>query len=508
MKNILYIVLSLVILTTGQRVVAAAPEFVCTEGMAIPIDECNALVAFYDSGGGDNWTFKTGWKETTDFSTWYGVTVTENVTGIKLNHNNVNGLTPEVEHLTQLTNLELQDNYIWAGIPTAIGNLNNLEVLRLDNSELHGVIPTELGNLTKLKILRLNDNILTGDIPGSLKNLTSLADPGKASDGGDGLDLDRNRFNIPPDYPNPLNEFHTFLHAKDPDWHLLQWGDFVNCAAVFDIPVIECEALVALYNSTNGPEWNNHSYWLETNAIGGWYGVEVNSGHVTELFMPFNNMNGDLPPELGNLTQLAGVTLYDNNLTGNIPPGWGNATDMYSIYLYSNELSGPIPPELGNLTKLHDLFLGGNHLTGNIPAELGKLTQLVRLTIGGNQLSGNIPPALGSLTALEMLSLGGNQLSGSIPAELGSLINLKSLDFNGNYLSGDIPGTLINLVNLYDAGGEWGRDGLYLDNNYLNVPPDYPNLANPLHAFLYSKDPDWQLSQKVLQYFFLPVVRK
>jgi hypothetical protein len=35
-----------------------------------------------------------------------------------------------------------------------------------------------------------------------------------------------------------------------------------SCASVTEIPEAECEALVALYISTNGPGWSNNSGWL------------------------------------------------------------------------------------------------------------------------------------------------------------------------------------------------------------------------------------------------------
>ena len=60
----------------------------------------------------------------------------------------------------------------------------------------------------------------------------------------------------------------------------------------------------------------------------------------------------------------------------------------------SNQLSGEIPAELGNLTALKFLSLGSNQLSGEIPAELGKLTTLESLTLDDNQLSGCIPASI------------------------------------------------------------------------------------------------------------------
>ncbi len=48
-----------------------------------------------------------------------------------------------------------------------------------------------------------------------------------------------------------------------------------SCTSVTEIPQIECEALVALYNSTNGPGWTDHSNWLVTSTPSNWYGMTV-----------------------------------------------------------------------------------------------------------------------------------------------------------------------------------------------------------------------------------------
>jgi hypothetical protein len=56
-----------------------------------------------------------------------------------------------------------------------------------------------------------------------------------------------------------------------------------SCADVNEIPLIECEALVELYKSTNGLSWTQNTYWLVTNTPSDWLGVTISSGHVTNL---------------------------------------------------------------------------------------------------------------------------------------------------------------------------------------------------------------------------------
>ena len=60
-------------------------------------------------------------------------------------------------------------------------------------------------------------------------------------------------------------------------------------------------------------------------------------------------------------------------------------------------MSGEIPAELGSLTNLEGLYLSGNQLSGEIPAELGNLAYLERLYLRENRLRGEIPAELGNL---------------------------------------------------------------------------------------------------------------
>jgi Leucine-rich repeat (LRR) protein len=108
-----------------------------------------------------------------------------------------------------------------------------------------------------------------------------------------------------------------------------------DCATVTEIPSTECEALVALYNSTGGDNWTRNSGWLDTNTPCEWYGVTCNGGHVSGIDLGWDGSS--------------------NNLTGTIPTELGNLSNLTRLYLSSNELTGTIPTELGNLSNLTTL---------------------------------------------------------------------------------------------------------------------------------------------------------
>ena len=64
------------------------------------------------------------------------------------------------------------------------------------------------------------------------------------------------------------------------------------------------------------------------------------------------------------------------------------------LHLVNNLLTGSIPPEIGNLTNLAWLDFGNNRLTGSIPPEIGNLKNLTHLNVRYNQLNGKIPESI------------------------------------------------------------------------------------------------------------------
>ena len=186
----------------------------------------------------------------------------------------------------------------------------------------------------------------------------------------------------------------------------------------------DCDTLLTARDTLAG---SGSLDWSAGTPIGQWDGVTVSGSplRVTKLVLVSWRLSGEIPAELGDLTNLLELDLSFNELSGAIPgelgsltPLWFLSSGLQSLDLSSNQLSGEIPPEFGLLTSLQTLDLSSNELSGEIPTELGSLTLLEALYLSGNQLSGEIPGELGSLTLLEALYLSGNQLSGCIPEGL------------------------------------------------------------------------------------------
>lgn len=217
-----------------------------------------------------------------------------------------------------------------------------------------------------------------------------------------------------------------------------------NCAAATGVSQVECAALVALYNSTNGPGWTDQGGWLQGTEPCTWLGVTCENGHVVALQLTRNGLAGPIPSEIGDLVYLAYLTLDHGALTGPVPASIGNLTRLIQLELDNNQLTS-LPPQIGNLTQLETLDVDTNLLTV-IPPQLGNLKKLTFLDMDTNRIAVGIPPEVGTMTALANLDLKDNPLTGSIPFTLGNLTNLRVLDLGNTHLSGGLPQALTQLT--------------------------------------------------------------
>ena len=227
---------------------------------------------------------------------------------------------------------------------------------------MSGEIPSELGSLSSLKRLHLDYNQLSGELPAELLDLPSLR-------------------------------------------IMTLWGN--RLSAEVSSHASERTVLSSFYSATGGADWSDVEKWGSTEPVFTWYGIGIDgNGHVTALYLADNQLSGEIPSELGSLSNLSLLSLWDNELSGEIPSELGSLSNLETLHLDENQLTGEIPSELGNLSNLNSLYLSENQLSGEIPSELGNLSELSQLYLAGNQLSGCVPSELRDVQYNDLDDLG------------------------------------------------------------------------------------------------------
>ncbi|KAL3635743.1 hypothetical protein CASFOL_020290 [Castilleja foliolosa] len=328
-----------------------------------------------------------------------------NLTYLDLSNNHIEGPIPELS--STMTYLDLSDNMLINGsIPDSLcqmkrirfldlsknrlsgslqdcwENFEYLHTARLSSNQFSGDIPNSIGGAYNLVFLQLNNNSFTGQLPTTLKNCTRLML----------LDVGDNK-----------------LSGKLPEWDIGQYPD--------ELKVLRLR--------------NNEFHGIIPSSYCQMYGLQI-------MDIAQNNLTGNIPHCLDNFSGMVkGAIIYLGLFGASLSEVMKGVmmeyttTSMYvvNLDLSSNNLVGEIPPELTNLTGLIGLNLSHNHLRGGIPEKIGDMESLMSLDLSSNNLSGAIPESLSKLTFLSHLNLSHNNLSGAIPTGH----QLQTLNETSNY---------------------------------------------------------------------------
>ncbi|RCV05412.1 hypothetical protein SETIT_1G082300v2, partial [Setaria italica] len=272
-----------------------------------------------------------------------------NLKTLDLLFNNFTGTIPEsIYSCSHLNALRLSDNKLHGQLSPRIGNLKslvflnfkgeampedetvdgfqNLQFLSLSDCSLTGKIPFWLSNLKNLQILLLENNQLSGPVPAWIKNISEN--------------------NFTGEIPVELMEM-PMLIAENTTIHLDQ--------RLFVL-------LVCISPS---------------------FEYRVTTAFPKMLNLGYDNFNGAIPKETGQLKSLSIINFSSNNLSGEIPPQLHSLTNLQVLDLSSDHLTGAIPSDLSNLHFLSTTSVSNNDLEGPIPTG-GQFSTFTNSSFGGN----------------------------------------------------------------------------------------------------------------------------
>ncbi|KAB2050091.1 hypothetical protein ES319_A13G222300v1 [Gossypium barbadense] len=395
---------------------------------------------------------------------------------LDISKNHFSGNISVFKNLTLFEYLDISFNNFFGDI-SMLKNLTLLEYLDLSSNKFSGYISFFM-SLTSLRELRLSKNKI--EIPNN--NMIYNAETEMHS-------LDTPTFQLRSitlsccgdggSFPQSLNHQHDLEHVDLSNINFKGY-QFPNCSLSghFQLPPTSHRGLLYLDVSNNSLDGNIPNEIgaklpslkllnMSNNFFGGGIAISIGGMIFLQLLDLSNNKSSSgIPRHLP-----MGLVLFDvsnNQLFGDIPSSMENLTLMLTLDLSNNTLFGGTPRWMGKMSNLEELVMGNNHFEGPIPVEFCKLKYFLKiLDLSANNISGSLPSCFSSLSlthvylsrnklkgpitsffnssALVTLDLSNNHLIGNIPNWIGSLSMLSYLLLNNNYFEGGISVQLCEL---------------------------------------------------------------
>ncbi|XP_077245855.1 uncharacterized protein LOC143885525 isoform X1 [Tasmannia lanceolata] len=413
------------------------------------------------------------------------------------------GSIPQSTHntISFLTVLDISENNLSGSLPTNIGTLfPKLLYFNLSKNILQGRIPSSMGEIERLSILDLSSNKFSGEMPHQLtKNCINLIYLNISSNRlqGDILPVDANLIrlqylfashnNFTGKIPSGLLNSHVLmildmrkntLSDTIPSWlfslsklvSILLGNNFFRG----NIPIQLCQLsnlhtldLSNNFFSGNIPSClNNISSWKKAYQIQISYVSLNRTGFLPRPSTSFTTKGVTYSYEGLPFSLMTGIDLSTNQLEGDIPFQIGDLGELLSLNFSNNRLTGHLPRSFQNLKSLGSLDLSHNKLVGRIPYELSQLDSLGVFFVAYNNLSGKIPYEK-HLTTFGNNSYEGNPNLCGPPLERNCSLEIPSQpprDEGKNSRVLDNPVIFYSFVAMSYALGFWGFIGFLILN--------------------------------------------
>eukprot|EP01084_Bolivina_argentea_P253302 425434_1 len=223
------------------------------------------------------------------------------------------------------------------------------------------------------------------------------------------------------------------------------------------VPQLQIDSLVDIYNSLNGQSWSctwnitkikkgdltDTCYMIHTDIINYPINSNITSEVVTGIyFYNVNNVSGELPISINNLTTLKQIRLSSKGIYGTLHDSIGNLLSLETLYFFNTSLTGTIPSSICGLTQLTGIEFIDNKFTGTIPECIFINNEYLN-SFSLSMSSLQIPNGLIYPSALVFLYINiKEEMMGTIPSFIGN-ISVQSFGLSG-YFNGSIPESICN----------------------------------------------------------------
>ncbi len=274
------------------------------------------------------------------------------------------------------------------------------------------------------------------------------------------------------------------------------------------------QALIALYNALDGDNWSNKANWCSDRPLGEWEGVETTPQGRVKSIQLLNNVNGELPEEIGLLTKLESFYVYGGGgltpwtctsfISGPIPESIGNLVNLERLSISNHKLSGVIPESMGNLKSLNSIYLPGafgdysqgyqslSTLSGTLDW-LAELPLLINVEISNTNISGDFPTNMAA-RYISDFKIQNNKLTGPLPDLPQFMYNPHWISVQGNFFTGTIPASY---ASFFDCSTR-DLSQFYIGWNHLSGPIpdeilDHPRFSEYAHMLLLNQKDGYKL---------------
>lgn len=350
-------------------------------------------------------------------------------------------------------------------------------------------ISPQIGNLTALQELSIG-GCLNGTIPSSILNLTGLK-----------------KLHI----SNSIKYIAPTLHKGELNWVLpididkLAELEELSCSNVVEGPI---PSTIGKLTKLKLLRINQDTSYFGRGKLNGTIPLEIGDlTNLMQLNISNQSITGEIPLSVNNLSELRELTLSNNLLNESVPSlsfpkmeylnfssnlftsfsgdAW-NCPQLKSIQLQNNYLSKTIPSTIGNNVALESLNLANNQLE-TIPETIENQTRLKTLKADNNQLKA-LPNGLATILNLQHLSASHNNIQ-YIPSNLGQSNNLVTLDLSNNQLT-YIPEEIGNCPNI---------GTIYLNSNKIEaIPASFNNFTTSQIILLQDNELSGEIPAKLL----------